>query len=281
MLSGQLISEVHSGHNGDLWQAEALMHATPEPISSTAPALTDRSTSSQRWSELLFVHWRVDSSLVAPLLPPGLTPDEFDGSSWVGLIPFVLDRARIFGSPPIPYFGTFVEINVRLYAVDSAGRRGVVFVSLEASRLAAVLAARTIFSIPYVWAATTLVRRSGTHEYTSRRHTGGHETSRLVGKASTRAVVGDPLADFLTARWALFTLHRGKTILLPNEHDPWPLYEAELIELDDELLAAAGFPGLAARAPDSVLYSPGVTTRFGLPHAVVGDTGLEPMTSSV
>ena len=262
-------------------QAMHLMSVTPEPIATISPALEGRTSSSQRWSELLFVHWRVDSALVAPLLPPGTRPDEFDGSSWVGLIPFVLDRARIFGSPPIPYFGAFVEINVRLYAVDSQGRRGVVFVSLEASRLAAVLAARTIFSIPYVWAATTLVRRSGTHEYSSRRHRGGHETSRLVGKPSTRVIVADPLADFLTARWALFTEHRGKTILLPNEHEPWPLYEAELLKLDDELLAAAGFPGLSGRKPDSVLYSPGVTTRFGRPQAVVGDTGLEPMTSSV
>jgi uncharacterized protein YqjF (DUF2071 family) len=250
-------------------QAKHLMAAIPEPISTISPALAGRSSSSQRWSELMFVHWRVDSALVAPLLPPGTTPDEFDGSSWVGLIPFVLDRARIFGSPPIPYFGTFVEINVRLYAVDSEGRRGVVFVSLEASRLAAVLAARTIFSIPYVWAATTLVRHEGTYTYSSRRHTGGHETSRIVGRASTRVVTGDALADFLTARWALFTLHRGKTILLPNEHEPWPLYEATLLELDDQLLAAAGFPGLAARAPDSVLYSPGVTTRFGSAASVV------------
>src|SRR5690606_34661737 len=107
---------------------------------------------------------------VAPLLPPSLVPDEFDGSTWVGLIPFVLDRATIAGSPPIPYFGSFVEVNVRLYAVDSTGRRGVVFVSLEASRLAAVLAARAAFSLPYEWASTWVEHEGDTWRYRSRRH---------------------------------------------------------------------------------------------------------------
>ena len=234
-----------------------------EPLTPTAPALAGRSSSSQRWSDLFFIHWRVDSALVAPLLPAGLRPDEHDGSSWVGLIPFVLDQARIFGSPPIPYFGSFVEVNVRLYAVDERGRRGVVFVSLEASRLAAVLAARALFSIPYVWSATTLVRNDQEFTYRSRRHTGDREVSSIVAKPSTRLVLADPLAEFLTARWGLFTSHRGRTIFLRNHHEPWELYEAALVELEDSLLATAGFASLASRTPDSVLYSPGVITRFG------------------
>lgn len=234
-----------------------------EPLTPIAPALVGRSSSSQRWSDLFFIHWRVDSDLVAPLLPAGLHPDEHDGSSWVGLIPFVLDQARIFGSPPIPYFGSFVEVNVRLYAIDERGRRGVVFVSLEASRLAAVLAARALFSIPYVWSATTLVRNDQEFSYRSRRHTGKRETSTIVAKPSTRMVLADPLAEFLTARWGLFTLHRGRTIFLRNHHEPWALFEATIVKLEDQLLLAAGFAGLAERQPDSVLYSPGVTTRFG------------------
>ena len=75
----------------------------------------------------------------------------------------------------------------------------------------------------------------------------------------------DPLADFLTARWALHTRAWGATRYLPNTHPRWPLLRAELLELDDELLAAAGLPGLASTRPDSVLFSPGVRTQFGLP----------------
>ena len=104
----------------------------PEPISRVAPQLAGRAIATQRWSDLTFLHWRVESSRVAPLLPDGVRPDEHDGSSWVGLIPFLLDRATLFGSPPVPYIGSFVEFNVRLYGVDAEGRRAVVFRSLDA-----------------------------------------------------------------------------------------------------------------------------------------------------
>ncbi len=237
--------------------------AAMDPISAVAPRLAGRASASQRWSHLMFVHWRVDAAVVAPLLPEGLVPDEFDGTSWVGLIPFVLDRATVFGSPPIPYFGTFVEVNVRLYAVDVYGHRGVVFVSLEASRLAAVLAARALFSIPYMWSRTRLEVAAGEYRYTSRRHLAAGAHTEVVVRPTLRSAIGDPLADFLTARWALFTRTRGRTVHLRNHHEPWELFEAELVTLDDTLLAVAGFPGLAGRAPDSVLYSPGVTTWFG------------------
>ncbi|TFD67465.1 YqjF family protein [Cryobacterium sp. Hb1] len=240
-----------------------MANAEAHPISAIAPPLAGRAAASQRWSHVVFLHWRVDAALVAPLLPKGLVPDEHDGSSWVGLIPFVLDRATILGSPPIPYFGTFVEVNVRLYAVDSEGRRGVVFVSLEAGRLAAVLAARALFSLPYIWSRTRLTIDSGQYRYNSTRHGDHAKRSEIVARPGAGAVVDDPLADFLTARWALFTSIRGRTVYLRNHHEPWPLFGAELVSLDDTLLAAAGFTGLTDRAPDSVLYSPGVTTWFG------------------
>jgi len=236
---------------------------TVDPISTSAPGLIGRSVASQRWVDLAFVHWRVDSSLVAPLLPLGTVPDEFDGSSWVGLIGFVLEDATMLGSPPVPFFGRFVEINVRLYAVDERGRRGVVFVSLEAARLAAVLAAKAAFSLPYMWADTTGIRSGGLFSYESRRHGRSDATTSMSVRTTGQRVIDDPLAEFLTARWAMFQRRARATLYLPNEHEPWELYDATLEHLDDRLLEAGGFPSVAAQHPDSVLYSPGVNAKFG------------------
>ena len=240
------------------------MDVAAAPITTGAPALAGRAVASQRWSNLAFLHWRVRPEDVAPLLPKGTRPDVFEGSSWVGLIPFVLDRATVFGSPPVPYFGNFVEVNVRLYAVDATGRRGVVFVSLEASRLAAVLAARAVFSIPYEWASTRVQVEHGQWRYRSRRH-GARDIGCDIRITPSATPHDSPLAQFLTARWGLFTSRFGSTVFLPNEHPPWEVFEARLDSINDTLLAAAGFAGLADRAPDSVLWSPGVTTRFGRP----------------
>jgi uncharacterized protein YqjF (DUF2071 family) len=235
----------------------------PEPISRVAPGFAGPAIASQRWSQLTFLHWRVESRHVAPLLPPGVRPDEHDGSSWVGLIPFLLDRATLFGSPPVPYLGSFVEVNVRLYGVDARGRRGVVFRSLEASRAAAVLAARAAFGLPYFWSHTRMKREGRSVGYDSQRFVGG-PSSRVRASAGSR-IEPTALDDFLTARWGMFTRRRGRTLFVPNEHEPWVLHAASLVDLDDELVSAAGLPGITDRAPDSVLYSPGVTTRFGRP----------------
>ncbi len=53
---------------------------------------------------------------------------------------------------PLPYFGRFLETNVRLYSVDDAGRHGVLFRSLETARLAVVPVTRIGLGVPYTWA---------------------------------------------------------------------------------------------------------------------------------
>ena len=72
------------------------------------------------------------------------------------------------------------------------------------------------------------------------------------------------LDTFLTARWGLHVRHLGRTWYVPNQHVTWDLRRAE-VELDDGLVAAAGLPGLADRAPDHVVFSDGVHTEFGPP----------------
>ena len=57
----------------------------------------------------------------------------------------------------------------------------------------------------------------------------------------------------------------GRTLYIPNQHEPWPLHDAELLELDDGLLGSVGLADLRGRQPDQVAFSPGVHTEFGFP----------------
>jgi uncharacterized protein YqjF (DUF2071 family) len=240
---------------------------TLEPISAIAPPLPGRAVIRQRWRDAVFLHWRVEPSLVAPFLPPGTRPDELaPGETYVGLIPFRLEASALGDLPPVPWLGTFLETNVRLYAVDDAGRRAVVFRTLEAQHLLPVLAARAGIGLPYRWAWMRSRRRGHRLAYGSERLTGDRPRTRIRVRLGSEPVSGDPLADFLTARWAMFVDRWGRTRYWRNVHEPWPLFRAELARLDDQLLAASGFPHLAAREPDSVLWSPGVTTAFALPE---------------
>ncbi len=236
-----------------------------EAITPTAPRPAGRTVFTQRWMRLTFIHWAVDPDRVAPLLPKGIVPDVHEGTSHVGLVPFSMEKIGIAGTPGIPYFGSFAETNVRLYGVDEQGRRGVVFCSLEASRLVTVAAARWATGLNYLWARMSVEREGDRIEYrTARRWPGPRGTASHAVVRIGDVIEPSPLEHHLTARWGLFLPdRRGRTRFWPNEHDAWPLHAATLEHLDDQLVASAGLPGVVDRPPESVLFSEGVRVRFG------------------
>ena len=63
------------------------------------------------WEQLTFIHWRFDPDEVQRLLPPGLTVETFDGSAWVGLVPFYL-RVGFPHVPSIAWHGEWIELRV-------------------------------------------------------------------------------------------------------------------------------------------------------------------------
>jgi uncharacterized protein YqjF (DUF2071 family) len=236
-----------------------------QPISRTAPHRVRAAVFTQHWMDLTYLHWRFEPAAVAQHLPPGVVPDECEGSAWVGLIPFRMRRVRIAGTPPLPYLSSFLETNVRTYGVDAQGRRVVVFLSLDANRLLPVLAARVSYRLPYGWSRMSAESAGDVRDYRCERRWPGHGASRV------RIRIGAPveptdLDHFLTARWGLASRWYGRTMHAPVEHEPWPLHRAELLELDDDLLAGHGLPR-PVEAPH-VLWSPGVQVRIGRPEPV-------------
>ncbi|MBT0567383.1 DUF2071 domain-containing protein [Williamsia sp. CHRR-6] len=241
---------------------------TPPPLRK--PVVLD-----QYWDDLTFVHWPVEPESVAHLYPSGARPDVFDdGYTYVALVPFYM-RSIALGPtlPPVPYFGSFAETNIRLYSIDDEGRHGVLFRSLETERAAVVPITRAALGIPYTWArmsidrahaASTPVGDEITYDSTRRWPDPGLR-SRLRIRVG-EAVEPTPLETWLTARWGAHTRALGRTLWVPNEHPPWPLHVAEVLELSDDLLGASGVA--AAGEPLRALFSPGVRTRFGRPSMV-------------
>ncbi|SNT47072.1 hypothetical protein SAMN05443665_103311 [Actinomadura meyerae] len=243
-----------------------MVSVVPEPIAADAPGVISRPLLTQWWLDLAFVHWAVEPRRVAPLLPEGVGPDTLDGVTYVGLVAFWMDRVGWLGLPGVPYFGTFPETNVRLYSVDAQGRRGVVFRSLDATRLLPVAIARAGFRMPYQWSRMSVRARKDVISYTSSRRWPGPRgaRSRIDVRIGGRVERPTELEHFLTARWGMHTEVSGRVRFLPNVHPRWPLHRATLLRCEQDLVAAAGLPGPLGE-PVSVLYSPGVPVRFGLP----------------
>ncbi len=234
----------------------------PPPL--RPPAVLD-----QVWRDLTFVHWPVDPDSVRHHFPAGTSPDVFaDGLTYVGLVPFVMDGTRLgrAPSPTLPWLGSFLETNIRLYSVDDAGRHGVLFRSLETERALVVVAARVGLGVPYTWARMRLRRDGDLVSYASRRRFPARGLRSVLTIRVGDRIEPTPLELWLTARWGAHTRVAGRTLWVPNEHPPWPLCAAEVVDLADDLLEAAGVTTVGPRL--RALFSPGVATRFGRPSRV-------------
>lgn len=197
------------------------------------------------WHDLLFAHWPCAPELLQALLPPGLALDTFDGRAWLGVVPFRMSGIRPRCLPPVPGLAAFPELNVRTYVV-AEGKPGVWFLTLDAASRVAVRCARRFFHLPYRDARITCAASAdGGIHYQSRRHERGHLPAefraRYRPRGSAEAVAADPLANWLTARYCLYSAdRRGGLWRGEIDHAPWPLEAAEATFETNTLMIGLG-----------------------------------------
>lgn len=227
----------------------------PEPVTATPPRNVARLLLRQSWRDVAFLHWTVDPTVAATLLPAGVRPDLFGGRAFVGVVALRMQSTAPVATVRIPWLGSFGQVNVRLYTVDRQGRRGVVFLRSDADRLLPVLTGRTALRLPYAWSRTQVAADGDRRSYLVVAHS-GRVREQIVLRVGRR-YHPNKLERFLVDRWGLHTQLKGRTAYLPLEHGPWPLHAAEVEQCSTALLGAAGLPSVAG-PPISVLFSPGV-----------------------
>ena len=134
--------------------------------------------------------------------------DTFDGTAWVGLVPFWMDQVRMRGLPSIPGASRFPELNLRTYVRERhTNQAGVYFFSLDAANPFAVVAARMFFRLPYYWARMKIEsdENRGFH-YSSDRLLSRHAAHfRARYRSLGKPCIKGGLETFFTERYALFT----------------------------------------------------------------------------
>lgn len=217
------------------------------PIDRVAPTLRpdDKVVMYQSWQELLFLHWDIDPAALQALIPPGLTVDTYEDRAYIGLVPFTMRGVRPVWSPSVPGISNFHECNVRTY-VHAGGRDpGVWFFSLDAANPLAVVLARALWKLPYFPARMSLGHdREDTIHYSTRRVQAGSSpaacrVSYTPSGTPTASAVGT-LEHFLAERYILYAQNRGHLWSGRVHHSPYPLQKAQLLTLEDTLVAAAG-----------------------------------------
>lgn len=217
----------------------ALQHLKHRPW----PVPAGRWTWRQVWHELLFAHWPAPAAELRRLVPAGLTLQEFDGMSWVGVVPFRMTGVMRRPWPDLPGVSAFPELNVRLY-VERDGKPGVWFLSLDAANRLAAWAARRWFYLPYVDARISLDAVGDEYRFHSRRLAAGPPAE----FRATYAPISPPqpvqpgtLEHFLVERYCLYAQSRDGTFYRGQiHHAPWPLQVARGTVDADALLAVHG-----------------------------------------
>lgn len=175
----------------------------------------------QRWSRLLFLHWRVDPDLLKPLLPPGLHLDLHEGNAWLGVVPFLMERIRPTYLPAVPWLSWFLELNVRIYVHDESGMPGVWFLSLDCNQPVAVTLARNLFLLPYQHAR---MRSGGTLAATTyhcqRQGAEGDAVFHYGPKGDARIAEPGSEEFFLLERYVLFSGDKHRGLFSGRVHHP-------------------------------------------------------------
>jgi uncharacterized protein len=237
---------------------------SPEPSSmseSEPGGVVDRISHAQRprrravmrmnWRDLLFLHWPMPAGALRALIPSQLDLDLFEGTAYVGLVPFTMTGVRPVGVPPVPGLSSFHETNVRTYVRLGTRDPGVWFFSLDAANRIAVKLARSLFHLPYRYARMFLEHEPGSRPNSPatvlyagvRQWPGPLPASYLIRAMPTGTVrPAEPgtLQHFLAERYFLYSLRKNQLYQGQVHHSPYPLQPAGLLSLDESLLAAAG-----------------------------------------
>jgi len=202
------------------------------------------------------MHWPIPIDVIRPLVPARLELDLLDGTAFVGVVPFVMQGVRPRWWPRRLAFD-FLETNVRTYVTHN-GRPGVYFFSLDAASSLAVWAARRFWGLPYYRAEMHIEQTGDEISYRSRRY--GSE-ARLEVRYRLGEMLGPSklgtTEHFVLERYLLFLEHRQEIYVGQVHHRPYPAQRAEVLEVDDQLMQAAGL-GQIQEPPELVHFAAGV-----------------------
>ena len=107
---------------------------------------------SARWENIIMANYAVHPDVLKPYLPHGVELDFYQDKTYVSLVGFMFKQTRLF-HVPIPFLGTFEEINLRFYVKRNEGntvKRGVVFIN------------ETVPYKPVAWLANKLYKEKRT-----------------------------------------------------------------------------------------------------------------------
>lgn len=182
----------------------------------------------QEWNDVIFLHYKVKKEALLAFVPKDLNLDICEGSAWISLVGFTMEKVRPKYLPPFGPISNFYELNIRTY-VTSGKKSGVYFLSIEAGKKISCELANLLSGLPYRFS------------YMDRQHDSFKSWNTLYNDQFLCSYsVGNEIAPktnldiWLTERYTLFHDIEQLIFEFDIHHLPWALNEVKIDQLNIE-----------------------------------------------
>jgi uncharacterized protein YqjF (DUF2071 family) len=220
---------------------------------------------SARWENIIMANYEVNPEVLAPYLPHGVELDFFNEKTYVSLVGFMFKQTSLFHIP-IPFLGTFEEINLRFYVKRVEGntiKRGVVFIN------------ETVPYKPVAWLANKLYKEHYTAIPTKNKIELNQHSKHInyqwkINKnwnhldvqtaAESEPMKPDSIEEFIFEHYYGYTkINKHATQEYKVNHPRWLINKVNdySINCDFEAMYGTDFAHLSNKQPDSVIMAEG------------------------
>ena len=226
------------------------------------------------WRWLVMLNYEIDPATLAPFVPPGTELDSWNQKTYVSMVGFLFQHARVRGLS-IPFHRDFEEVNLRFYVrrkAEDGWRRGVVFIKELVPRAAIAFIARAFYNENYF-------RLPMSHEiYPANIGPAARISARYSWRFKNRdnslkvTACGAPQLpsegsheEFITEHyWGYVTQRDGSAKEYRVEHPRWHIWEAATAEFQCDVANLYGnqFCEFLARTPSSAFLADGSAVKL-------------------
>lgn len=217
------------------------------------------------WEDLIMANYEVDPSILLPYLPTGVTLDYYEGKTYVSLVGFLFKKTRLFNIP-IPFFGSFEEINLRFYVQRKVGdkiQKGVVFINETVPFKIVALIANILYKEHYITIPTKHAITSTSEQkniiYNWQKNKNWNALS-VVAQASLQPINTGSMEAFIFERYFGFTkIDDHTTQSYRINHKKWKVYPvlSAVVSCKFDQMYGSSFAILNDITPNSVFLAEG------------------------
>jgi uncharacterized protein len=223
------------------------------------------------WENLIMANYEVDPQLLQAYLPKGVLLDTFEGKAYVSLVGFMFKRTSLF-KIPIPFLGTFEEVNLRFYVKRVEGdtvKRGVVFINETVPYKIVAYIANKLYKEHYIAIPTkhkielTSATNKVRYEWKINNHWNHVEVS-----AGNQVAEMQPnsLEEFIFEHYYGYTrIDEQNSMEYKVNHPKWLVHKVNdySVDCDFESMYGKDFSYLKNLQPDSVFLAQGSPISVG------------------